>query len=177
MIQLLFPTFMVLLPLFLYRKSGRRMSRFYLVMVSVENARKFYAQLLVVLLLLFHFVYVSGNQGEYGVLLSTVLSVLLCPFRRADRWLHRIHENRRDFTFVALAALASGFIPHLYTMAVTAGLILLAALFYPSHTALNGWKDEKTREHWRKHPEVLSGYYYCPRCLLLMADRHDTRTF
>lgn len=160
MIQLLFPAFMVLLPLFLYRKSGRRMSRFYLVMVSVENARKFYAQLLVVFLLLFHFVYVSGNQGEYGVLLSTVLSVLLCPFRRADRWLHRIHENRRDFTFVALAALASGFIPHLYTMAVTAGLILLAALFYPSHTALNGWKDEKTREYWRKHPEVLSGYYY-----------------
>lgn len=88
---------MVLLPLFLYGRSGRRMSRFYMVMVSLENARKFYAQLLVVFLLLFHFVYVSGHPGEYGVLLSTVLSVLLCPFRRADRWLHRIHENRRTF--------------------------------------------------------------------------------
>ena len=136
------------------------MSRFYLMMAGLETARKFYAQLLVVFLLAFHFIYVSGHPGEYGVLLSTVLSVLLCPFRRADRWLHRIHEECRAFVLVALLALAAGFIPHLYTMAVTAGFLLLAALFYPSHTALNGWKDGQIREHWRKHPEVLPGYYY-----------------
>ena len=90
MIQLLFPALLVILPVCLYRKSGRRMSRFYLMMAGLETARKFYAQLLVVFLLAFHFVYVSGHTGEYGVLLSTVLSVLLCPFRRADRWLRNI---------------------------------------------------------------------------------------
>ena len=160
MIQLLFPALLAVLPLCLYRRNGRRMSRFYLMMVSLETARKFYAQLLVVFLLVFHFVYVSGHPGEYGVLLSTVLSVLLCPFRRADRWLHRIHEGRKTFALLALPALAAGFIPHLYTTAVTVGFLLLAALFYPSCTALSGWKDEKTQEHWREYPEVLSGYYY-----------------
>ncbi len=159
-IQLLFPALLVILPVCLYRKNGKRISRFYLMMVSLETARKFYAQMLVVFLLTFHFVYVSGHTGEYGVLLSTVLSVLLCPFRRTDRWLHRIHEECRAFVLVALLTLAAGFIPHLYTMAVTAGFLLLAALFYPSYTSLNGWKDGQMREHWRKHPEVLPGYYY-----------------
>lgn len=159
-IQLLFPALLVILPVCLYRKSGKRMSRFYLMMVSLETARKFYAQMLVVFLLAFHFVYMSGHPGEYGVLLSTVLSVLLCPFRRADRWLHRIHKECRASVLVALLAVAAGFIPHLYTMAVTAGFLLLAALFYPSHTALNGWKDGQMREHLRRHPEVLPGYYY-----------------
>lgn len=160
MIQLLFPALLAVLPLCLYRSSGRRMSRFYLMMVGLETARKFYAQLLVVFLLVFHFVYVSGHPGDYGVLPSTVLSVLLCPFRRADRWLHRIHEGRRTFALLALSVLAAGFIPHLYTMAVTGGFLLLAAMFYPSYMALEGWKEKTRRKHWRMHTDVLSGYYY-----------------
>lgn len=159
-IQFLFTALLVILPWCLYGRNGKRMTRFYWMMTGSETARKFYVQLLVVFLLVFHFVYVSGHPGEYGVLPSTALSVLLCPFKRADRWLHRIHEDRRAFASVVLAALAAGFIPHLYTMAVTVGFLLLAALFYPSCAALAGWKDETTREHWRTHPEVLAGHYY-----------------
>jgi hypothetical protein len=160
MIQLLFPLLQVFLPLCLYRKTGRRMTRFYMMMLGLENARRFYVRLLVIFLLLFHFVYVGANPGEYGVLLSTVLSVLLYRFNRADRWLHRLHESRKTFAACALPAVAAAFIPHLYTTAVTVGTVLLAALFYPSSAALDGYKEKETRERWRKHPEVLSGCYY-----------------
>lgn len=157
MIQFLFPALLVILLWCLYGRNGKRIARFYWMMAGSETVRKFYVQLLVVFLLVFHLVYVSGYPGEYGVLPSTVLFVLLCPFKRADRWLHRIYEDHRTFAPVALAA---GIIPHLYTMAVTVGFLLLTALFYSSCTALGGWKDEKTREHWRKHLEVLAGHYY-----------------
>ena len=51
------------------------------------KARKFYAQLLLVLLLLYHYAYTNGHPGGFGVLLSTGACAALFSSRRTDRWL------------------------------------------------------------------------------------------
>ena len=53
------------------------------------KARKFYAQLLLVLLLLYHYAYTNGHPSGFGVLLSTGACAALFSSRRTDRWFVR----------------------------------------------------------------------------------------
>ena len=101
------------------------------------KARKFYAQLLLVLLLLYHYAYTNGHPGGFGVLLSTGACAALFSSRRTDRWLRGLSGRPRAFAVLALTAVAIGFVPGLYTVAVTAAYCLLAALFYPSARAMS----------------------------------------
>ena len=50
------------------------MVRFYDAMIHSVKARKLYVQVVLILLLLFHYVYISGHVGEFGVFLSTARS-------------------------------------------------------------------------------------------------------
>ena len=68
------------------------------------KARKFYAQLLLVLLLLYHYAYTNGHPSGFGVLLSTGACVALFSSRRTDRWLRGLSGRPRAFAELALAA-------------------------------------------------------------------------
>ena len=100
------------------------MAKFYTAMTRSVKARKLYVQVLLILLLLFHYVYTSGHVGEFGVLLSTAVCAAMYSFRRTDRWLWGLRDRPRAFVTLALAALVIGFVPHLYTTAVTAIYLL-----------------------------------------------------
>ena len=58
------------------------------------KARKFYAQLLLVLLLLYHYAYTNGHPSGFGVLLSTGACAALFSSRRTDRWLRGLSGYR-----------------------------------------------------------------------------------
>ena len=126
-------------------RSGRRMSRFYMVMTvwrmpasSMRNCWWCSCSCSIC-------VCERPSGGVRRSCLSTVLPSSCV--RSGGRQMAAPHPREpKDFRACGIRALAAAFVPHLYTMAVTAGLILLAALFYPSHTVLSGWKDEKTRE-------------------------------
>ena len=75
------------------------------------KARKFYAQLLLVLLLLYHYAYTNGHPSGFGVLLSTGACAALFSSRRTDRWLRGLSGRPRAFAELALAAVAIGFVP------------------------------------------------------------------
>ena len=53
-----------------------------------------------------------------------------------------------------------GFVPHLYTLAITIAYLLLAALFYPSVRVMSECKDTGSLSGWAKHPEMLSESYH-----------------
>ena len=57
---------------------------------------------------------------------------------------------------------AIGFVPHLYTTAVTASYLLLAALFYPSVRIMSEWSQNDIRRifEWVKHPETFAESYH-----------------
>lgn len=59
------------------------------------KARKFYAQLLLVLLLLYHYAYTNGHPSGFGVLLSTGACAALFSSRRTDRWLRGLSGRPR----------------------------------------------------------------------------------
>lgn len=159
-IELLFPILLIVLPLTLYRSNRPFMAKFYLKMTASESVRKFYTQCFLILLLLYHYVYAGGHFGEWGIVLSTVPCAVLFSFRRADRWMRRLHDNCKRFISTAFLASAICAIPHLHTMAVTLAFLLLAAMFYPSSVILPGWQDDDTRAYLKGNPGALSSYYY-----------------
>ena len=111
------------------------------------KARKFYAQLLLVLLLLYHYAYTNGHPSGFGVLLSTGACAALFSSRRTDRWLRGLSGRR----FLGVM----GFVPGLSPVAVTAAYCLLAALFYPSARAMSEC-DGKEVEPGRAEPPATS---------------------
>ena len=92
-IEMLFPALLIILPMSLYRSNLFFMAKFYLRMAGSESARKLYVQCMLIFLLLYHYVYAGGHFGEWGVLISTIPCAVLFSFRRADRWMHRLHED------------------------------------------------------------------------------------
>lgn len=159
-IEMSFLTLLTILPMSLYRSNRPFMTKFYLRMVGSENARKLYMQCLLIFLLLYHYVYAGGHFGEWGILLSTILCAVLFSFKRTDKWLHKLHEDRKSFVLTALLVLVICAISHLHTLAVTFAFLLLDAMFYPSCSTLTNWQDKGMRELWKDKPETMSEHYY-----------------
>lgn len=159
-LQLIFCAIPFMVSLTLYKSRRRFMANFYDAMTRSSKARKLYVQVLLILLLLFHYVYTSGHAGEFGVLLSTIVCAVMFSFKRVDRWLRSLLGRPRTFVRLALAALVIGFVPHLYTMAVTASFLLLAALFYPSVRVMSEWNDMYKVAAWVQHSEKLAESYH-----------------
>lgn len=144
----------------LYKNNKRFMTPFYMAMARSGNARKLYVQVWLICLLLFHYVYACGHMGEFGILLSTGVCAAMFSFRRTDNWLRRLLDRPRAFVTLASVALVIGFVPHLYTLAITIAYLLLAALFYPSVRVMSECKDTGTLSGWAKHPGMLSESYH-----------------
>ena len=72
-LQFVFLAMPVVLPALLYRSRRYFMARFYDKMIWSEKARRLYAHVLLIVLLLFHYVYTSGHPGEFGVVPSTIV--------------------------------------------------------------------------------------------------------
>ena len=159
-LQFVFLAMPVVLPALLYRSRRCFMARFYDKMVWSEKARRLYAHVLLIVLLLFHYVYTSGHPGEFGIVPSTIVCAAWASFRRADRWMRGLLDRPKRFVWFALLALVIGFVPHLYTMAVTIAFVLLAALFYPSARVMSEKTDIRKFLEWLECPGALADSYH-----------------
>ena len=110
-LQFVFLLLPVFLPMVLYRSRRPFMAAFYRAMTGNAKARKLYTQVLVVLLLLFHYVYTTGHPGQFGTVLSTIVSAMLFSSRRTERWLRKLHDRPRAFVFCGIIALAICAVP------------------------------------------------------------------
>ena len=61
---------------------------------------------------------------------------------------------------MVVGILVSAFVPHLFTLAVTAAFILLASLFYPSRRILSLWDNQNDRKVLAEDMDMLTEYYY-----------------
>lgn len=159
-LQLIFCAMPFVLSLALYKSRRPFMATCSDAMTRSEKARKQYVQVVLILLLLFHYVYTSGHPGDFGVLPSTAVCAVMFSFKRTDKWLRGLRNRSRAFGTLALVALAAGFIPHLYTTAVTAAYLLLAALFYPSVRVMTGWNGKREKPGRARHPEQPAESYH-----------------
>lgn len=152
------------------------MVRFYDAMIHSVKARKLYVQVVLILLLLFHYVYISGHVGEFGVFLSTAICATIYSFRRADRLLRGLCDRSCMFVILSLVALAISFVLSLYTTAVTAAYLLLAALFYPSVRVMTEFQDIGIISEWMKFPRLLAESYYDHHHAILPQDADSGNT-
>jgi hypothetical protein len=160
LLQLIFPLLLFIVPTVLYKCGNRFMTRFYMAMLRSSAARKLYLQTLLIVLLLFHYIYVCGHFGEFGVLFSTILCGVLFSHKRAERWLRLLKAHRQLYFRMAVFSMAMAPIPHLYTMAVTIAVLLLAATFYPSASMLYEWNDKEKQDTWRANSQLLADHYF-----------------
>ncbi len=160
LLQLIFPLLLFIVPTVLYKCGNHFMARFYMAMLRSSAARKLYLQTLLIVLLLFHYIYVSGHFGEFGVLFSTILCGTLFSHKRAERWLRLLKAHRQLYFRMAVFSMAMVAIPHLYTMAVTIAYLLLAAAFYPSASILYEWNDKEKQDKWRADSRLLAENYF-----------------
>ena len=152
LLQFVFIALLVILPMALYRSRRSFMAVFYRAMTDNAQVRKFYTQVLVVLLLLFHYVYTTGHPGQFGTVLSAIVCAAMFSARRTDR---------KAFVACGVFALAVCIVPQLFTLSVTVSYILLAALFYPSGRVLADWEDRDRRLYLSEHPDEMSDIYHC----------------
>lgn len=160
-LQLILCVVPFMVPLSLYKNNKRFMVTFYIVMARSDNARKLYVRIWLICLLLFHYVYAYGHMGELGILISTGVCAAMFSFKRTDGWLRKLLDHPRTFVLFAWVAMAIGFIPQLYTLAITIAYLLLAALLYPSVRVMSECEDADVLSAWATHPETLSDFYHC----------------
>lgn len=135
-LQLLFPAILLIVPIVLYNNKRPCMEKFRNMMLRRETMRKLYTQVLLIILLVFHYVYLNGHGAHLGILVTTVLCIFLFSHNRTHKLLLAFRDNRQVFYFVGLFALTSLFMPELYTLSVSIAFILMASAFYPSSSKL-----------------------------------------
>ena len=176
LLQFVFIVLLVILPMALYRSRRSFMAVFYRAMTDNAQARKFYTQVLVVLLLLFHYVYTTGHPGQFGTVLSAIVCAAMFSARRTDRWLRKLLDRPKSFVACGVFALAVCIVPQLFTLSATVSYILLAALFYPSVRVMTEFQDIGIISEWMKFPRLLAESYYDHHHAILPQDADSGNT-
>ena len=159
-IFLLFPMLLLLASTICYSKNNRAMQRFYLRMVFSHNFRKLYTLLLLMAILVFSFVAYQVQPNEVGAHVTALLALLLFKFTYADKLLHRLHDNRRTCAIAFTASLVFVFTPHLYTLGVMVGCVLVAAIYYPSSKVIFKAQCPDSGRHLVQCPEDIVNFYF-----------------
>lgn len=159
-IHLLFLSALFFVPMCLYKRRNRFMTMFCFRMTALVAARKLYRLVLLIVMLLYHYICMSVQPCEIGILGSTLLFAMFFGFADVDRWLHRLHEERKTFSVAALSTVVFAFTPHLFTLAVSVALVLLAAMFYPSNRILAHWNNKERRVLFDDFEEMMTKLYY-----------------
>ena len=89
-----FLSLLIIVPMVLYKSQRKLMANFCLRMTAQASARKLYRLVILIMLLTFHFLYLSVQTKEIGTLVSTLAFAIFFGFMDVDKWLHRIHEKR-----------------------------------------------------------------------------------
>lgn len=100
-----FASLFIILPMVLYKSRYKLMARFCLRMTAQASARKLYRLVILIMLLTFHFLYLSVQIKEIGTLVSTLAFAIFFGFMDMDKWLHRLHEERTIFRNTAISIL------------------------------------------------------------------------
>ena len=123
---------LLLFPYFFYKKRTRRMAKFYTNMAYNPYFRRFYAMILLFMVLVTHFTFFSISPMEYGLMVSTIVIIYIFSAKRCVSLLRGVRNSRAVMVGLFTLILALVFTPHMYTLAVSLAFILMAALFYPS---------------------------------------------
>lgn len=130
-ILLVLVAFIPVLP-FIYKKAGRRWTRFYLNMAMREQNRKTFILVMAVLILSVNFLQYRISGPDLWLIPGFITGLLALKYKWTDAVLRWIHKDR----MLQLFALAFFFLvsmdARLFTLAVAFALTIDFSFFYPS---------------------------------------------
>ena len=159
-IFLFFPILLLVASAMCYKKNCRMMQSFYLRMVFSHYFRKLYTLLLLMAILVLCFMAYQVQPNKIGAHVMALLALLLFKFSYADYLLHRLHDNRKSCAIAFTASLVFMFTPHLYTLGVMVGMLLVASIYYPSSKVIFKAQCHDSGRHLAQCPEDIVNFYF-----------------
>lgn len=146
-LQLLYATAIILVPVCLYKRRNGWLMRFYSRMAFHASVRKSYMLMLAILVLLQNFL--SSRTQDVGLWLlpGFLYGLLLLRYKLTDAMLRWLHDDKVVQLLGFALVLFSMTLPQLYSLSMGLALTLLAAMFYPSSRVI------RMTEHLQDYPE------------------------
>lgn len=136
-----------LFPMVVYRK--RRLLRFSINMAYSEKHRLFCICLLEIDIIAFHLLYYAANPSDIGIMVSTIFLFATLATKHTLDFLVMIRSHRSVIYRLGLVAVLFGFIPYMFTTAVTLGMMLLTVCVLPTERQIRvrHFRIAKKEEH------------------------------
>lgn len=103
---------------------------------------------------------VPSAAYKIGAHVMALLALLLFKFSYADKLLHRLHDDKKLCTFTFTASLVFIFTPHLYTLGVIVGFLIVASIYYPSSRIIFKAQCPDSGRHLAQCPEDIVNFYF-----------------
>ena len=149
------------------------MRLFYLRMSLIESAKKFYALIFFIMLLIYNYCCYETYSNVKEVMVAALLSVPFLSSRLTEKILQRL-TNYGDLMLSALVFLmVFGLVSGMNIIVVTGLTYLVAALFYPPSEMEWIREEEQDLEDIDEIiPFIIEHYYVRPRLLLTDLLKH-----
>ena len=115
--------------------------------------------MLLLILLLFHFNYVNIAQSVYDLAPSSVVFIFLFSHRFTERIIYYL-QNRKVLFISAIIAMVCLFVPFFFSTAVTIGVLLFGAIFYPSRKVRERISFPDYQKEIMEQPREIQHFYY-----------------
>ena len=159
-LQILYATAIILVPLLFYKRRHKWLMRFYSRMAFNPSARKLYMVVLAMLVLAQSFMSSRIQGVSLWLLPSFLYGVLLLRYSLTDAMLRWLHDDR-VVQLLGLALIMFSFIrTELYSLSMGLALTLLAAMFYPSKKVIRmAERPQDYPDFCGTEEEVFEAYY------------------
>ena len=132
LIELIFPLILVLLSAISKKGKWSFLNKFRTRMHNSISARKFIILIFDLLLILYHYIYLTnGNVITVGFLFSSIICTIMPVYSISHKLLISLNITERRFTNTGVLIMAIAFVPGLYTLAFTLSVFLLVSSLYP----------------------------------------------
>lgn len=158
-VHLVFPILFSVLVCFTSKNNWSFMHKFRLAMLNRQKARKLFSLLVISLMLLLHYLYVTIFPCNWGVIMSSIVCAILFSYKFMEAMLLRINTSMKVFFVCAMTSVAVLYIPGLYTIGCSMAVFLLAASLYPTQRAFARWEDSELREECYTSSQILLKLY------------------
>ena len=119
-------------PFFCYQKTGKQFVEFYTWMASSGKARRLYRFSFSLLVTMFNYAVADVAPLTHWLMPGMLLAVFLLTDKCTAAIFRRIHDDRRVQGLAFSVFLFTLAVPQLFTLSITIGMTIIAAMFYPS---------------------------------------------
>lgn len=154
LLQFISPVLIILISCSIYKRQGAIMEKFTLRIAWSSSYRQLFMLVVLLQLLIFHFICLNGQCSIAGLLPSSLFVLGLFSYKFSHWILCQLHKPKLMF-LAFVVTLGMLFIPGIYPLAVTLGVILVASSFYPTKERIHKITGSDSFIHMMTNPDIV----------------------